>query len=282
MKHHGGREDAEPQEDAEHGQGDEEEEEEGEEEDVPEQNGPNKSNPARKKRKKAITKRVRSHSNPHTPSRSVPVDPEHVDWRSVFPVWTEGVSKVEIADIGCGFGGLVRALGPMFPDMYVLGMEIRPAAVDYVKLNLAKWRQTEAGLDRVGVLTVNCMKNLPNYFRKGQLQRMYFLYADPHFKKSKWDRRIINIDLLDVYAYFLAVGGTLYTATDVEDLHNWEADALDRHPLFRRASSEEIDQDPTVPFMLTCTNDAQKAKREGRGQWYTVHKRIDPRLVSLK
>lgn len=237
----------------------------------------------KKKKKNKVSKRVRAHTNPYTPpQRPPPASPDSVEWSTVFADWQGGNSSVEIADIGCGFGGLIHALGPLFPDKYIVGMEIRESAVEYVRTKLADWRKTEKGLDRVGVLAVNCMKHLPNYFRKGQLQRMYFLYADPHFKKSNWDRRIISINLLDVYAYFIAVGGTIYTVTDVEDLHKWEADALDRHPLFRRATAEEIQQDPTIPIMLDCTNDAQKAKREGRGQWYTVHKRIDPRLLSLK
>jgi tRNA (guanine-N7-)-methyltransferase len=106
---------------------------------------------------------------------------------------------------------------------------------------------------------------------------VFFLYADPHFKKSNWDRRIISVDLLDVYAYFLRIGGSIYTVTDVEDLHNWEVAALDAHPSFRKATKEEIEADPVVPVMLSCTDEAKKAAREGRGQWYTVHIRIDPR-----
>ena len=34
------------------------------------------------------------------------------------------------------------------------------------------------------------MKYLPNFFRKGQLEKMFFLFPDPHFKKggaSKYD-----------------------------------------------------------------------------------------------
>lgn len=29
--------------------------------------------------------------------------------------------KVEFADIGCGFGGLLIALAPVFPDTLILG-----------------------------------------------------------------------------------------------------------------------------------------------------------------
>ena len=66
------------------------------------------------------------------------------------------------------------------------------------------------------------MKYLPNFFRKGQLSKMFFLFPDPHFKKAKHKWRIINETLLAEYAYVLRVGGKIYTVTDVEDLFDWE------------------------------------------------------------
>ena len=60
------------------------------------------------------------------------------------------------------------------------------------------------------------MKYLPNFFRKGQLSKMFFLFPDPHFKKAKHKWRIINETLLAEYAFVLREGGRLYTVTDVE------------------------------------------------------------------
>ena len=47
------------------------------------------------------------------------------------------------------------------------------------------------------------MKYLPNFFRKGQLSKMFFLFPDPHFKKAKHKWRIINETLIAEYAYVL-------------------------------------------------------------------------------
>ena len=44
----------------------------------------------------------------------------------------------------------------------------------------------------IAVLRTNAMKFLPNYFRKAQLKIMFFLFPDPHFKKSNHKRRIIR------------------------------------------------------------------------------------------
>lgn len=35
-------------------------------------------------------------------------------------------------DIGCGFGGLMMDLAPMFPHQLILGMEIRVQVTQYV------------------------------------------------------------------------------------------------------------------------------------------------------
>ena len=57
------------------------------------------------------------------------------------------------------------------------------------------------------------MRYLPNYFRKHQLEKMFFCFPDPHFKVKNHRRRIISLALLNDYAYFLKPGGRLYTIT---------------------------------------------------------------------
>lgn len=69
---------------------------------------------------------------------------------------------------------------------------------------------------------------------------MFFLYPDPHFKKSKHKWRIINQSLLAEYAYVLAVGGIVYTVTDVKDLHDWMKQHFNEHPLFEQVQEEEL------------------------------------------
>ena len=68
---------------------------------------------------------------------------------------------------------------------------------------------------------------------------MFFLYPDPHFKKSKYKWRIINNELLAEYAYALKLGGLVYTVTDIEDLHNWMTSHIENFPLFERVEECE-------------------------------------------
>lgn len=68
----------------------------------------------------------------------------------------------------------------------------------------------------VSCMRSNAMRYLPNYFQKGQLEKMFFLFPDPHFKLQNHRRRIIQRALLAEYAYVLGIGGLLYTITDVQ------------------------------------------------------------------
>lgn len=42
------------------------------------------------------------------------------------------------------------------------------------------------------MIRTNTMKLLLNYFYKGQLDKMFFCFADPHFKRYNHRKRIIK------------------------------------------------------------------------------------------
>merc|ERR1711969_516436 len=56
----------------------------------------------------------------------------------------QAAKRVEIADVGCGFGGLLVGLAPLFPDTLMLGMEIREKVVEYVRLRILNLRKLHA------------------------------------------------------------------------------------------------------------------------------------------
>lgn len=95
----------------------------------------------------------------------------------------------------------------MFPDVLSLGLEIRVKVSDYVMDRIKALRLQNPGkYNNIACIRTNAMKYLPNYFNKNQLEKMFFLYPDPHFKKSKFKWRIINPVLLSEYAYVLKKG----------------------------------------------------------------------------
>ncbi|OUM63016.1 hypothetical protein PIROE2DRAFT_20721, partial [Piromyces sp. E2] len=192
--------------------------------------------------------RQRAHANPFSDHDLIyPLKPDEMDWSPFFPKYfskdsKENTKKVDFIDVGCGYGGLLVALAPIFPDKLILGMEIRTKVEDYVKKRIDALRaQNKNDLyQNISVMRMNAMKFLPNFFEPGQLSKMFFLFPDPHFKRKKHKNRIISPNLLAEYAYLLKVGGILYTATDVKELHEWMVEKCDNHPLFERIPDEEL------------------------------------------
>ena len=159
-------------------------------------------------------------------------------------------------------------LAPLYPEIFMLGLEIRVKVSDYVQDRIQALQQNNPGqYTNIAILRSNAMKYLPNMFHKGQLSKMFFLFPDPHFKKTKHKWRIINPSLLAEYAYILEEGGVIYTATDVEELHQWMVEHLTAFPLFQALSEEEVLRDPIIPLLTDSTEEGKKVARAGG----TVH-----------
>ena len=217
--------------------------------------------------------RQRAHSNPlsdHT--FTYPVSPDNMDWSGLYPPLPSQVDHphVEFLDIGCGYGGFLVSLSQLFPSTRILGLEIRIKVSDYVQDRIQALRHQRPGsYTNIAVLRTNAMKYLPNFFRKAQLAKLFFLYPDPHFKKSKHKWRIISTGLLAEYAYVLREGGLVYTATDVQELHEWMRKHFSDHPLFTEVDEREMATDPVVPLLSTSSEEGQKVARAG-GTTFTL------------
>ncbi|PIN19947.1 Methyltransferase-like protein [Handroanthus impetiginosus] len=226
--------------------------------------------------------RARAHSNPLSDSHfPVPIFPSQFDYSLHYPQFfplpdrSDGSKKIEFADIGCGFGGLLISLSTLFPNTLMIGMELRDKVTEYVKERILALRASNPGqYENVSVVRTNSMKYIPNYFEKGQLTKMFFLFPDPHFKEKNHRRRVISPHLLDEYAYVLRVGGIIYTITDVEELGVWMKSCLDGHPLFEAISQEVLEADPVVKLLSTATEEGQKVARNGGQTFQAVYRRI--------
>ena len=274
--------------------------------------------------------RQRAHSNPIADHCfQYPICPSDQDWGQLFPALSSsrkvvrqesaatGSSKdndqqskpssppgdvnVHFLDIGCGYGGLLVALSPLFPDKNTLGIEIRVKVCDYVQDRIRALRAaTPASTDEsiaspdtatrdddqsylftpfqnIACIRSNAMKYMPNFFPKGSIEKMFFLFPDPHFKKQKHKWRIISQQLLAEYAYVLKIGGKVYIATDVMDLFDWMQKHFTQHPLFQEDADK--DQDPVIPLLFESTEEGKKVTRMGGQKFAAVFTRIqDPHV----
>ncbi|XP_055717001.1 tRNA (guanine-N(7)-)-methyltransferase [Phlebotomus papatasi] len=218
--------------------------------------------------------RQRAHSNPHSDHTfDYPYHPDDMVWKDLYP--NIGAQQVEFLDIGCGYGGFLIELGKTYPNKYALGMEIRVKVSDYVMDKIKALRVNEPGsYQNIACIRTNAMKYLPNYFHKGQLTKMFFLYPDPHFKKAKHKWRIINSSLLTEYSYFLRSGGMIYTITDVEDLHEWMVKYIMEHPNFQRIPLDQLTDDPLVEKLYESSEEGIKVSRNKGSKYVAIFRRL--------
>jgi tRNA (guanine-N7-)-methyltransferase len=230
--------------------------------------------------------RQRAHANPFSDHcLQYPVASNDIDWSVHYPAFKGTGKTPEFADIGCGFGGLLIALAPLFPDTLMLGMEIRVQVSQYVQDRIAALRVTSQSDDpestkyqNISIVRANAMKFLPNYFSKNSLSALFFLFPDPHFKSRKHKARIISPTLLAEYAYVLRPGGVVYTITDVKDLHDWMRTHLSVFPLFEPVDEETLRSEgkgPIVDAVYSSTEEGKKVERNGGEKWLACFRRIE-------
>jgi tRNA (guanine-N7-)-methyltransferase len=199
--------------------------------------------------------------------------------------------KVEFADIGCAFGGMLISVAPHFPNTLMLGLEIRSKVVEFAQGKTRALRNGELAheskhhFNNVWFTQNNVMKFGDTFFERGQLKKLFFMHPDPHWKRNNVRRRIITPGLVQRYAHWLAIGGYLYTCSDVPELEEWMVKCLDESPQFERVSDAELESEQWFLDIVTSTSeDAQRAVRKKLGKNYAVHRRIrydDKKLAPL-
>ncbi|KAI2468346.1 putative methyltransferase [Annulohypoxylon bovei var. microspora] len=249
--------------------------------------------------------RQRAHANPFSDHKlTYPIRPDDMDWSTFFPTFVADTQPdirqtsedieaipnpppkkltkdVEVVDIGCGFGGLLVALSPVMPDTLVVGMEIRSQVTEFVQDRIKALRAKDPeqkNFQNIGCIRANTMKFLPNFFKKGQLSKIFICFPDPHFKQRKHKARIVSTTLNSEYAYVLKPGGIVYTITDVEDLHKWMVQHLDAHPSFERVPEEEQDADACVKVMRIETEEGKKVERNNGQKFVALFRRLEDPL----
>ncbi|KAH8598769.1 hypothetical protein B0O99DRAFT_683522 [Bisporella sp. PMI_857] len=239
--------------------------------------------------------RQRAHANPFSDHQlTYPISPAHMDWSQYYPAYVSPESEanttsetlsvrklsrqVEVADIGCGFGGLLVALAPKLPHTLLLGMEIRTQVTEYVQERVKALRAQNLDnqlYQNAACVRANTMKFLPNFFSKYQLSKIFLCFPDPHFKARKHKARIVSTTLNSEYAYVVRPGGIVYTITDVEDLHNWMVSHFEAHSSFERVSEEEQEADECVTIMRTETEEGKKVERNQGKKLVALFRRIE-------
>lgn len=183
--------------------------------------------------------RVRQHVNPLSQKYQTPVTPP--DWEKVYADPTQLLHL----DIGCGKGWFLSEMAAVEPTWNFLGLEIRePLVEDAIK------RRDQLGLKNLHYLFChanNSVRPLLESLPAVILQRVTIQFPDPWFKNRHQKRRVVQPELVDTLATYLADDGIIFLQSDVETVAVEMFNHFEAHPTFHRKSSDSCLVDNPFP-----------------------------------
>jgi tRNA (guanine-N7-)-methyltransferase len=133
-------------------------------------------------------------------------------------------------DIGCGLGRFMLETSLQTPELNVLGLEVRKYAVDWIQ-NVVHSERPNGILHNAQAQWYNVANGLP-FIATGSLQKIFYFFPDPWFKRRHFQRRAFTFDFLDECARILSREGTMYLMTDVPQVDEYQRTTLQKHGKF--------------------------------------------------
>ena len=169
--------------------------------------------------------RVRQHVNPLAQKYQTPASP--LEWEKIYAELNQPLHL----DIGCAKGRFLLNMAEIEPNWNFLGLEIRePLVVEANKL------RSQLNLTNLHYLFCNVNNSLPALLSSlppGTLQRVTIQFPDPWFKNRHAKRRVVQPELVEILANYLAVDGVVFLQSDMEFIAVEMRDRFAAHPAFK-------------------------------------------------
>ncbi|MBL8000067.1 MAG: tRNA (guanosine(46)-N7)-methyltransferase TrmB [Candidatus Kapabacteria bacterium] len=207
--------------------------------------------------------RIRHHTNPqfYLPYSQLTVKPrvypplvEQIEWSELFG----NGNPPTVLDIGCGMGNFLLNYAEAMPHANILGIENRRQATEWIN-RVA----TGEGLTNIHALWYSVVNGL-HFIQSASIQRVFYFFPDPWFKKRHAKRRAFTSEFVDELARITKPDATLYLMTDVPEVDEYQCAILREHGAF--TVSDVIDDAAWLPARtdqeLICErNDVPYVKR---------------------
>ncbi len=213
--------------------------------------------------------RIRHHTNPnfYLPKSRLKVDLsfyppvlETVDWREHFA----NAQPPNVLDVGCGLGKFLLEYALNFPEDNILGLEVRPFVV--------QWLQNIIATESIGNAAVfwYSVANGLGFLESESIDKLFYLFPDPWFKKRHFKRRAFTADFVRECARVLKPTGRMYIMTDVPQVDEYHREILDATQVLEYryvdetewdvpiiTNQEEICRNNQIPYVrMICTKRA--------------------------
>ena len=169
-------------------------------------------------------------------------------------VWSEHFDNKkapDVMDIGCGRGSFLMHYALEHPETNILGIEIRPLCVEWIEGVIEGEK-----IGNCSVVRYSVANGLP-FIEDNTIQKVFYLFPDPWTKTRYQKRRAFNAQFLStIYDKFM-IGGELYLATDVPEVHEHHIEELEN---FGKLSYKIVQSDDE--WKLPITNKEKFCRKE--------------------
>lgn len=172
-----------------------------------------------------------------------PPDVERLDWKGVFA----NGRPPSVLDIGCGRGGLLLAHAVAYPEVNILGIEVRDQLTNWINGVIRG-----EGIPNAHALWYSVVNGL-DFIESASIGKVFYLFPDPWPKNKHHKRRAFTTEFLDLLHRVMSPGAVLYLATDRPDVDAYQCQVLEAHGGFDVTG--ELDDDA---WDLPGTTDQQR------------------------
>lgn len=137
-------------------------------------------------------------------------------------------------EIGTGKGRFVTEMARANPNINYLGVELQESVIVS-----ALDRLIEAELPNVKLLNADAV-NLPLYFEKGEVSRVYLNFSDPWPKTRHEKRRLTYSSFLKLYEEILPNKGEIHFKTDNQGLFEYSLMSFSSYGLLLKYVSLDL------------------------------------------
>ena len=179
-------------------------------------------------------------------------------WSEVF-----GKDQPLYIEVGMGKGQFITELSRRNPEINYIGIE-RYTSVLYRALQKRELLTEECGEEfpNLRYLCVDA-KDLPNFFGKGEVDRIYLNFSDPWPKDRHAKRRLTSRQFFARYDLILKKEGHLEFKTDNQDLFTFSLEEVPEAGWKLDASTRDLHHDPVLNEGNVMTEYEEKFSSKG-------------------
>ena len=143
-----------------------------------------------------------------------------------------------VLELGCGRGEYTVGLAKKFPDVNVIGVDIKGA-----RMWTGATQSLNEGLKNVAFLRTN-IEIIDRFFAEDEVQEIWLTFSDPQMKNPR--KRLTSTYFLERYRRFLVDGGIVHLKTDSNYLFTYTSYVVDENKLPLLCRTADLYGDSTL------------------------------------